>query len=168
MKEIKVITYFQTISAKRVSVSNPKVKDICIEDIATGLANLCRFAGQLPLIYSVAAHSIEVSYWIENNGGTVKEALSGLLHDASEAYCADVPSPYKAKCKDYQRLETKLQKAIAKRFGLEYPFPKIVHQADKAVLFGEKLMQFGLPKQMQARNVKQLFLNRFKELGGKE
>jgi hypothetical protein len=154
-------------------VARPQVNEINLTDIAVGLSLVCRFSGQLldgP--YSVAAHSVAVSYWIEANGGTPREALTGLLHDASEAYCSDVPSPVKYKCKDYQRIEEKFQKAIAKRFKLPYPFPDVVHKADIAVLVDEKKYQEGLVDiSMSNRGVysmARLFINRFKELGGVE
>ncbi len=159
--------YFRTWTGVKIKAKAPVAADIRISDIARGLSLTCRFSGQLPSLYSVAAHSIVVSEWIERNGGSPKEALAGLLHDASEAYCADVPSPMKALCKDYQRLEKRFQKAIAKRFNLKYPFTKIVHQADKEVLFDERLFQKGWKKiPMASKNVEKLFLLRFKELGG--
>jgi hypothetical protein len=51
-----------------------------IEDIAHGLANICRYSGQCNSFYSVAEHSLLVS---EVAKGFEFEAL---LHDAAEAF----------------------------------------------------------------------------------
>ena len=47
--------------------------------------------------------------------------LAGLLHDASEAYIGDMPSPFKKLMPDYKKLEDNLMKVIAQKFGFEYP-----------------------------------------------
>lgn len=140
-KSIKPV--LRTQSGEVINVKNPKVENINLFDIAEGLTKICRFSGQLPskTFYSVAAHSLAVSDWIERNGGTPLEALTGLLHDASEAYLADLPSPVKRLCKDYQKIENKFQKVISKKFNIPYPYPEIVHRADKAVLQPEQLAQ---------------------------
>src|SRR5258708_39476115 len=60
-----------------------------IEDIAHGLANICRYAGQCKRFYSVAEHSILVS---QTAKGFEYEAL---LHDAAEAFVGDISRPLK-------------------------------------------------------------------------
>lgn len=160
----------QTISGRILSPRRPLLKDIDINDIAHALNNLCRFAGHLPNTYSVAAHSLAVCRVVERMGGTPRECLTALLHDASEAYCVDLPTPIKRLCKDYQKIEDRFQKVIAKKFGLIYPFPKMILKADKAVLYPEKVYQtfgddFGLG--YVGRDCKKEFLRRFYELGGK-
>lgn len=123
--------------------ARPTPLDIRIQDIAHALSRICRFSGNVPGFFSVAAHSLIVSEWIEDNGGTPLEALCGLLHDGSEAYCADVPSPIKYHCPDYVKIERRYQRAISKRFDLPFPWPKIVDIADQAVLVNELAYQRG-------------------------
>jgi uncharacterized protein len=110
----------------------PDPRLIKIEHIAHCLANLCRYSGHTKRFYSVAEHAFWCSYAVP-----AKHALEALMHDASEAYCADLPSPIKRQLPAYQQIEDKVQHAIARRFGLEYPYPDSVHKADKQILANE-------------------------------
>ena len=83
--------YLSTYTGKKFYPYDPRPEQICIEDIAHGLSMLCRFAGQCRFFFSVAEHSIAVAHLLPAN-----LKLFGLLHDASEAYLADLPRPVKA------------------------------------------------------------------------
>ena len=98
---------------------------ICIEDIAHGLANTARFAGQLPKIYTVAQHS-----WLVSDMASEDMKLTALLHDASEAYLGDMPSPFKSMMPDFKALENKLMSVIAKKFDINWPIPASVKVID--------------------------------------
>jgi hypothetical protein len=102
---------------------------ICIEDIAHGLANTARFAGQLPVLYSVAQHSFHVA-----QSALKENQLAALLHDASEAYLGDMPSPFKKLLPDFKDYEDKLMKVIAKKFGFEYPLNSEIKKIDNDYL----------------------------------
>lgn len=52
------MSYIQTLSGKKFNYLTATVDDIDIEDIATALSHICRFAGHLPEFYSVAQHSV--------------------------------------------------------------------------------------------------------------
>lgn len=99
---------------------------IDIEDIAHGLAYAPRFAGQLERFYSVAQHS----YFAYLNAAP-ENKLAALLHDASEAYIGDMPSPFKKMMPDYRMIEENLMKAIVNKFGLSWPLPEEVKEVDK-------------------------------------
>lgn len=73
---------------------------IDINDIAFGLSRESRFAGQTSHFYSVAQHSLAVARAVP-----LDYALEGLLHDAAEAYCKDLPSPLKALLPGYKEIE---------------------------------------------------------------
>src|ERR1700710_1218663 len=62
---------------------DPWSSEFTLEDIAHGLANICRYAGQCRSFYSVAEHSIHVS---QTATGFEYEAL---MHDAAEAFLGD-------------------------------------------------------------------------------
>lgn len=125
--------WMQTASGRMFWPLDPRADEVFIEDIAHALANLCRFAGHCKHFYSVAQHSVYVSHQVPP-----QFALDGLLHDGGEAYCIDMPRPLKRYIAGYQAVETRVQRAVAERFGLSRDMPECVHAADNAVLLAEK------------------------------
>ena len=106
-----------TFSGKVIEPLNPDPAQIDIEDIAHSLSNQCRFTGHTKHFYSVAQHSVLVSHECDH-----KDALWGLLHDASEAYLSDIARPikrYTAWGSGYGDVERKLEIAVAFSFGLQ-------------------------------------------------
>lgn len=85
----------ETVSGRKIDVSNPDPNDIVIEDIAWALSRMPRFSGHsIPYTpYSVAQHCIQVAEDLKEYGPDVQ--IHGLLHDAAEAYINDLPSPVK-------------------------------------------------------------------------
>jgi len=128
--------FMQTYTGKTLDLKHPKPEQIDIRDIAHGLSQVCRFSGQCKFFYSVAQHSVLVSRIVNLH------PLAGLLHDATEAYLGDVPSPVKQLCPDYKRLESKVWGAIAGKFGLLPAMPYEVHQADLRMLATERDVVF--------------------------
>ena len=126
--------WIQTYSGIRFTPTNPNSDAIVIQDIAHSLSLQCRFSGHSKSFYSVAQHSILVSY--ECDPG---EELWGLLHDASEAYLVDIPKPLKASGKfdAYLEFEKNMMKAICNRFGLDVQEPSSVKKADYKLLCTE-------------------------------
>ena len=84
------MSWITTQSGKHFDFNNLSAADICIEDISCALSNLCRFTGHVQDFYSVAQHSVHVSYLVPP-----EFALEALLHDAAEAYCNDISAPRK-------------------------------------------------------------------------
>jgi hypothetical protein len=83
-------TCILTWSGKMLDLANPRPEDICLEDIASGLANTIRYRGALGVPLTVAQHSVLLSYW---TGFTDEQRRFALLHDAAEAYLGDIPAP---------------------------------------------------------------------------
>lgn len=104
-----------------------------IEDIAHGLSNTCRYAGQCRGFYSVAEHSWHTSHIVP---GPWK--LAALMHDAAEAFIGDVTRPLKSLLPDYKRIERGVEDAIAARFGIFGMDAPEVKQADLAMLAAEQ------------------------------
>lgn len=157
-------TAIRTVSGLVVDVLNPEVEQIQIEDIAHSLSHLCRFGGHVPKFYSVAQHS-----YLCARMATVEHQLAALLHDASEAYLVDVPSPIKPVLKNYQVLEDHLMVVIARRFGFKYPLDESVHEIDKIMLnqeWEELIMQKGASRfnTWSPEFAKHMFLDMFYEI----
>lgn len=153
---------------------DPRPEEVDILDIAHALAHQCRYGGHCERFYSVAEHSLYVSYVVPS-----ELALVGLMHDATEAYCVDVPRPLKPFLSGYKEIEDRLWRAIATRFGMPEDMPKAVKEADNAVLLAEKaqIMKVepapwcipGLPAAVKIACLcpeiaERLFLNRFHQL----
>ena len=105
---------------------------IKIEDIAHSLSMQCRFNGHTEEFYSVAEHSLIMSYQVSD-----KAALYALLHDAAEAYIGDIVTPLKT---DEMRVcEDRIMAAILEALGLEVPLETIieVQEADMRMLATE-------------------------------
>jgi hypothetical protein len=168
--------WIQTFSGRKFPLVNPDPEAIDIEDIAHALAMLCRFNGQCLRFYSVAEHSVHVSHEIDP-----AFALLGLMHDASEAYLGDVPTPLKKTLPDFKEMENKLMWAIAEKFGLPEIHSDDLKRADTQLLIDEKAVlmatepepwPLGAPavknpdriKGWSPAEAKQQFLARFREL----
>ncbi len=119
-----------TATGREVNPLALRVEDIDIRDIAHALALTCRFNGHCRIFYSVAEHSVLVS-----NLCPPEFALEALLHDASEAYLGDVPTPLKRQWPEYRAAETRAQAIIAQHFGLPEDISQAVHDSD-AEAFG--------------------------------
>lgn len=183
------------------SVLEPRVEDIDIDDIAHALAHQCRFSGHVRRHYSVAEHSVHVSRVVEELlrstamttdpllDSTVTVIQSSLLHDAAETYVVDLPRPIKRlpQMAPYREIEATVEKAIARRFGLWWPWHAFIKRADESMLGLEArelmptyaapewwqpflsmptpMVMHGVTLGLKPREAKQMFLNRAAELG---
>lgn len=117
---------------KKVSLDNPDGAVMDIQTIANALSHICRFAGQLNCFYSVAQHSVLVSHLV-----STRWAFAGLMHDATEAFCNDLPKPIKQILPDYDVIEDKFWLALAKQYDLPIELPHEIHTADRIALITE-------------------------------
>ncbi|MCW9548062.1 HD domain-containing protein [Klebsiella oxytoca] len=125
--------FLTTHSGKHFCYKKISSENIVIEDIAHALSNICRFAGHLSSFYSVAQHSVYTSFLVPKS-----QALEALLHDASEAYCVDIPAPLKRLLPDYRRIENRVDAAIREKFMLPISHDPQVKQADLIMLATER------------------------------
>ena len=145
-------TTLETVTGKLVDLMNPDPSQICIDDIAWALSRMPRFTGhtitQIP--YSVAQHSTFVASIVKSrlkvdfpDAYVNKElVLKALLHDASEIYTSDIPSPVKKLPGFYpilRELEDRIYDAMFTAFEIA-PMTdeekKIIKEAD---LYSQKL-----------------------------
>ena len=124
-----------TRTGKIVDILNPDPDSFTLFDIAHGLARAMRWGNQSDM--SVAQHSVNVAWVVEQLGGTLPQQRSALFHDASEFLIADIPSPLKQLLPAYYDIENRLMTAIASKFFFEWPVPEIVAVADKMMLVTE-------------------------------
>jgi 5'-deoxynucleotidase YfbR-like HD superfamily hydrolase len=127
------MTIIITRSGRQIDLWDPRPEDIHISDIAHSLSMQCRFVGHVSEFYSVAEHSVRVSFAVPDGLG-----LHALLHDASEAYLGDVSTPLKSIMPRYKALEEKMMHTIYAAFDLDYKlWTHQVKQADLEITHAE-------------------------------
>ncbi|MGL6083885.1 MAG: HD domain-containing protein [Gammaproteobacteria bacterium] len=95
---------------------------INIKDISIALSNINRFIGHTSRPYSVAEHTVRgfmLAMLSPNYSST--EALHYLMHDFTEAYVGDCPTPLKKMMPQFGELEDEINKAIYRRFDIPLP-----------------------------------------------
>jgi hypothetical protein len=127
------MSWIQTYGGRQFWPLAPRSEDLDLGDIAHSLALQCRFNGHCRVFYSVAEHSVRVSREL---AGELR--LWGLLHDAAEAYVCDLPRPLKQTAPEFRAAEDRLLELVAVRFGLPWPLPAEVHEADERLLATEQ------------------------------
>lgn len=128
-----------TSSGIKFSLAKPV---ILLSDVAHALAATPRFGGHTKFPYSVAQHSLMVmdivgyllGYPMAKNN---KLFLEALLHDATEAYLTDVPSPFKQFLPEWRAIDARLDAVVRETFGLPAEKSEIVKKADWYALFIE-------------------------------
>ena len=138
----KTMTWIQTFTGRKFSLTDPQPEDVCIEDIAHALANVCRFGGHCRGHYSVAQHSVHVADIVAEDF-----KLDAILHDAGEAYYGDITRPQKILLRgmttriggicDFQIFIDRIDCAIAEHFGIPSTLPQAVCHADTVMLATE-------------------------------
>jgi len=123
-------------------LSDPSTYNVI--DIAHALSRLNRYAGHSPgLPLSVAEHSVMVANEFKclapirlSDGENLADGeMAALLHDASEAYLIDLPSPLKKIIPEYQVIEDRVQKSIfaSYKLKLSQPVLDLIREIDIAV-----------------------------------
>ncbi len=182
MTDTKLEPWIETYSGKKFYFLDPTPDMVDIEDIAHSLSNQCRFAGHVSKFYSVAEHSINVCNLVQRATRDDRLSLAALLHDASEAYLIDIPSPIKQHLPGYKDIELRVMAAVGYKFGFDWPPSEVIHDADQAQLKTEAKwllpskgddwahnyptqMKHGiLPKCVAPSIAKELFLGVFESL----
>jgi len=174
--------WMQTYTGRQFWPIDPRAEEVDINDIAHALSNMCRFGGHVKSFYSVAEHSVRVS-WLA--GDDHEMALAALLHDAAEAYVVDVPRPLKRFLPGYKEIEARVARVIEERFALApgvLDAPEIKHwdetllateardimggqSAGKWSLLATPLVDFIYPR--SPKEAERSFLERFGELSAK-
>lgn len=127
------MSWIETYSGKQIDLLHPDPDQFTLEDIFRALLNVPRFGGHTKQFYSVAMHSYNVAQLLPR-----ELRFQGIMHDATEAFIGDMPTPFKKLLPDYKVAEAKLWKAIAYRFGIEDVLDPMVKEADGIALIHER------------------------------
>lgn len=145
-------TTITTFSGRTWDYDDPRPENVDVVDLAHHLGNICRFTGATKVHYSVAQHSIMVAGLARDRAPLPevkqKYIMYGLLHDASEAYLGDVPTPWKNTIgmEYYKDIETRTMKAIGEALGFDLSnMPDEVHEADKEAFYREQAYLMNPP-----------------------
>ena len=126
------MSWIDTYTGQRFTYFSEDTDSIVIEDIAHGLANICRFTGQCRYFYSVAQHCVMATHLVPAN-----LKLQAILHDSAETYISDLPRPLKQLFPEIKALEKNILKRIFIKFNVPFPEDPLVKIADEQLLFAE-------------------------------
>lgn len=126
--------WISLLSGEQFNYNRPEESGVTLDDLASALSNICRFSGHLPQFYSVAQHLVNTSRIVPH-----EFAFDALMHDTSEAFTNDLPTPLKWALPIFKELEVKIESAMAKKFGFNYPYAPEIKKADTEMLILEKL-----------------------------
>lgn len=121
VKDPSITTY----TNKEFFLTRPTPEIICIEDIAHGLSNICRYVGQCQPFYSVAEHSIRMAWLVDSirnweDPDEYRNAqLAALLHDSAEAYIGDVSSGLKHLFPRLMEIEDRILATVLDMYGVK-------------------------------------------------
>ena len=145
--------YITTYTGNHFKPTNPYPELIRIEDIAHALSLICRGNGHVKTFWSVGEHCICCAKEAAARGLSDRMVLACLLHDASECYMSDVPSPFKKELPEYQIWEEQLLCMIYKKFlgsGLTKEEQTRLDEIDHALLWYDLEILLGEKQQTEA------------------
>lgn len=125
--------WMQTFTGRAFYPFKMAKNDINRYDIAHSLAMQCRYNGHTSRFYSVAEHSVLMSYAVPE-----EDALWALLHDAPEAYIGDMVRPLKKHMPEFRKIDEQIMGAICEKFNLPYAMPDSVKDADNRIIENER------------------------------
>lgn len=105
-----------TFTGHHVDPFHPDPKEITLRDICHALSLLCRGGGHVKTFYSVGQHVLACGDEARAREAGKRVELGCLLHDASEAYMVDLPTPIKDAIPIYRETEDHLLEVIFTKF----------------------------------------------------
>jgi len=129
--------WIQTYTGKKFSFTDPQPEDIDKVDIMMSLSRLNRYLGHSEVEYTVAEHSIRCFDNAPEH--CMREAFA---HDFAEAYIGDFPRPLKLMIYEessvLKDIETNIERVIADKYSLSFPWHSDVKYVDLAMCATEK------------------------------
>jgi hypothetical protein len=124
--------YIRLKSGIKFYFLRPTINMINLEDIVWSLSHINRFLGHTDEPVSVLQHVCHVHDLAPDDC-----KAEALYHDSAEALLGDVVSKLKTLLPEYRDLEMRVEKLIARKFKLRYPWPSAVKRADLIALADE-------------------------------
>ena len=121
--------YIVTYTGKHFNFKKPVKSDIDIRDIAHSLSLICRGNGHLRYFYSVGEHCIACYHEAAARDYPRIIQAGCLMHDAAEAYLADLTRPTKMELPEFILLEDKLNDLIWSKY-----FPQKLTKEDRDLI----------------------------------
>ena len=126
--------YIRLRDGTKFYYGRPTINMIRLDNIVWSLSHINRFLGYTSHPYSVLQHACHVHDLV-----APEFRAEALHHDDAESLTGDVVTPLKAILPDFCDIEIKVEKLIARKFGLRYPWPAAVKQADMIALADEMI-----------------------------
>lgn len=108
-----------TYTGRHFDFNNIAKDSIYIPDILHALSFINRFIGHSSRPYSVGEHTFFGLLMAEKLGYTPLQQLHWFIHDFTEAYVGDCPSPLKALLPKFSEIEAEVEIAILDYLGLK-------------------------------------------------
>lgn len=131
----------KTYAGRIFNPVNPTPDSIDILDIAVATSRIPRFVGHTAFFYSVAQHQMMTARLARLRKYSVEVQLACLVHDASETYISDIPTPVKRELVNIKEVEGAIQNAIHQHFDILFnsSIYKIVKEMDTLAFTYEDL-----------------------------
>lgn len=113
--------YLVTYKGNKIDYLNITADSIDVDDIIHSLPRINRFIGHSSRAYSVAEHTIMCLIMAEMLGYSTREKVLVFIHDFTEAYTGDCPTPLKRLLPDFKMIEERFEHAIYEKLGVDSP-----------------------------------------------
>lgn len=124
--------YIITRFGHKVHFLRPRPEQIDIRDIAHALSRICRFNAHTIHPYYVGQHLC-----LCHDHAPTEARKEAFAHDWQEAFCTDCPSPLKALMPQFSEIEHRLERVIARKWHLRYPWSATIKDIDQRALLTE-------------------------------
>jgi hypothetical protein len=130
---LSINPYIRLHSGRKFYFLDPKPNQIDITDVAISLSRLPRFCGHTSKPYFVGQHCCIACDLAPDN---LKRAV--LMHDMAESVTNDIPAPLKVCLPQFKEVENRVERMLAKKFRVPFPFPSGVKEIDLKMLTTEQ------------------------------
>lgn len=111
----------KTYTGRTFDYQNITKDSIYIPDVLRAISSLNRFLGHSSRPYSVGEHTLLGLIVAKEKGYTPLQQLHWLIHDFTEGYVGDCPTPLKKLLPEFSIYEAKVETAILEHLELDTP-----------------------------------------------